>query len=137
VNYELNRTVRQIDRLLRAMGLCRWRQEGRHTWRFWARAGRARVCLLVLALMLDLSGRVQAQDPMIPPPPSGPYPVSYHPHHWWDCLTANDGIPRTYSYYYTPALNQPAHFPVVRPDGKRRWRTTVRGLPMGWQWLAP
>jgi hypothetical protein len=80
-----------------------------------------------------------AQEPTIPPLPAnpGPYLVPPHRHHWWSCLTANDGIPRTYSYYYSPYLNQPSHLPVAGPDGKRYWITRVRGLPMGSQWLAP
>jgi hypothetical protein len=64
--------------------------------------------------------------------------VQWRPHHpWWNCLTSYDGIPRTFSYYYSPWLNKPRHFPVVGPDGKTHWRSTVRGLPMGYQWLAP
>ena len=52
------------------------------------------------------------------------------------CFSPNDGIPRTFSYYYTPGLNQPCHFRIVRPDGKKYWTSTVRGLPMGHQWVA-
>ena len=43
-------------------------------------------------------------------------------------------IPRTYSYYYDTRFNQPRHSKVVAPDGTKRWRTTVRGLPPGTPW---
>jgi hypothetical protein len=95
------------------------------------------------ALIVGLAGSVapphyaHAQEAIAPPPVANARLIPSRLHRWWNCLTANDGIPRTFSYYYTPSMNQPVHFRIVGPDGKKYWRSTVRGLPMGSQWLAP
>jgi hypothetical protein len=89
-----------------------------------------------LAAALAPTGRALAQEPIVPPPIPNAYPVPSRTHRWCDFFLPNDGIPRTYSYYYSPWLNQPRHFRVVRPDGTTYWTSTVRGLPMGYQWLA-
>jgi hypothetical protein len=88
-----------------------------------------------LVAMLVASNRSEAQGVISPDGPNGflrPYPVYreavFHAHRL--------AIPRTYSYQYNFRYNQPYHFRVVGPDGKTFWRTTVRGLPMGMQWLA-
>jgi len=89
-----------------------------------------------LAAALAPTDHAFAQDPIVPPPVPNVYTVPGRTHRWCDCFLPNDGIPRTYSYYYSPWLNQPRHFRVIRPDGTTYWTSTVRGLPMGYQWLA-
>ena len=63
-------------------------------------------------------------------------PVCHHGiHHVLNfCHSRNPPIPSTYSYYYHTWFNQPRHCKVVAPDGTTRWRTTVRGLPLGTPW---
>jgi hypothetical protein len=96
-----------------------------------------RAVVVGLAVAFAAPNFAQAQEPLVPPPVPDSYVVQGPLYRLWNCLTPNDGIPRTFSYYYTPWLNQPRHFHVVGPDGKKHWRSTVRGLPMGYQWLAP
>jgi hypothetical protein len=93
--------------------------------------------VFALVATLGATDHALAQEPTIglPPVPSA-YPVASRPHRWCDLFLPHDGIPRTYSYYYSPRLNQPRHFRVRRPDGTTYWTTTVRGLPLGYQWLA-
>ena len=89
-----------------------------------------------LAATLGVSDHALAQEPTGFPPVPIAQPAASRPHRWCDFLLPNDGIPRTYSYYYSPWLNQPRHFRVRRPDGTTYWTSTVRGLPIGYQWLA-
>jgi hypothetical protein len=115
----------------------RRRRECRRRMGIHARRNAARAIVVGLTALLAGPGLAKAQEPLVPPPIPAPDVMPARPHHWWNCLTANDGIPRTFSYYYTPWLNQPRHLRVVGPDGKKHWRSTVRGLPMGYQWLVP
>jgi len=94
-------------------------------------------CVLGFAALIEVEGQAMAQQPMVPPGAPIAYPIPFRPRHLWDCFLPNDGIPRTYSYYYSPWLNQPHHFPFTGPDGRTYWRSTVRGVPMGLQWAAP
>jgi len=96
---------------------------------------------LGLAAFVSGAGKAKAQElvpyPVAPigyPHPSRP---TARPFHLCDFFLPEDGIPRTYSYYYTPWMNQPRHFPFVGPDGRKYWQSTVRGMPMGMQWAAP
>ncbi len=117
---------------------CRRRDDCGRVWRLHLKCNPALAFVVGLATSLAVPDQALAQDPtVLPAATPNVYPISSRPHHWWSCLTANDGIPRTYSYYYSFRVNQPRHFAVVGPDGKTYWRTTVRGLPMGSQWLAP
>jgi hypothetical protein len=126
------------DPSIRSLGFCQRRHNGRRIVRFHPRCKPVWACVLGLATQLAAPGRAQAQEPMVTPATPNAYLMPPNrPHHLWHFLAPNDGIPRTYSYYYSPWLNQPNHFPVVGPDGKTYWRSTVRGLPMGMQWLAP
>jgi len=120
-----------------SLASCRQRHDGRRLVRFHPGCNPVWACVLGLAAQLAAPSRGQAQEPMIPPATTNAYLMPSRPHHWWNCFSPNDGIPRTYSYYYSPWLNQPRHFRVVGPDGKAYWTSTVRGLPMGYQWLAP
>ncbi|MGO9468532.1 MAG: hypothetical protein ACLQIB_19100 [Isosphaeraceae bacterium] len=95
------------------------------------------IWVLGLSAVLAAEGQAVAQQPMVPPGAPIAYPIPFRPRHLWDFFLPNDGIPRTYSYYYSPWLNQPHHFPVTGPDGRKYWRSTVRGVPMGQQWAAP
>jgi hypothetical protein len=119
------------------LGMCQRRAEHRRWMRFRPSYNQLWALVVSLAGSLAPLHHAQAQEPTVPPPVANAYLMPSRPHHWWNCLSANDGIPRTFSYYYTPWLNQPIHFRVVGPDGKTYWRSTVRGLPMGSQWLAP
>jgi hypothetical protein len=92
--------------------------------------------VVALAATLGVTNHALAQEPPILPTAAIDDPVASRPHRWCDFLLPNDGIPRTYSYYYSPWLNQPRHFRVRRPDGTTYWTSTVRGLPIGYQWLA-
>jgi hypothetical protein len=92
--------------------------------------------VFALAATLRVTDHALAQEPTILPTAPIADPVASRPHRWCDFLLPNDGIPRTYSYYYSPWLNQPRHFRVRRPDGTTYWTSTVRGLPIGYQWLA-
>jgi hypothetical protein len=114
----------------------RWR---RTEHRRWMRFQRSPLWALVVGLagLLAPPDHAEAQEPVAPPPFPTAYPISVGPHHWWSCLTANDGIPRTYSYYYTPSINQPIHFRVIGPNGKTCWRSAVRGLPLGTPLFVP
>jgi hypothetical protein len=95
------------------------------------RSTRARA--LALAALLAAPTRVQAHD-------DGHHASRFAPlrrfasNHDWGVHAQSTPIPRTFSYYYAPWFNQPCHFKVVGPDGKTRWRTTVRGLPLGTPW---
>lgn len=95
------------------------------------------IWVLGLSAVLAAEGQAVVQQPMVPPGALIAYPIPFRPRHLWDFFLPNDGIPRTYSYYYSPWLNQPHHFPVTGPDGRKYWRLTVRGVPMGQQWAAP
>jgi hypothetical protein len=119
------------------LGLRRRRAERRRGMRLQQSPSPLWVLVVGFAGLLAPSHHADAQEPMAPPPFPGAYPISVRPHHWWSCLTANDGIPRTYSYYYTPAINQPIHFRVVGPNGKTYWRSAVRGLPLGTPLVVP
>ena len=119
-----------------APGSRRRRHEGRHLMR--SRRGRnlAWAFVVGMAAALAATDHGVAQELVVPPPIPNAYPAPGLLHRLCHCLSPNDGIPRTFSYYYTPGLNQPCHFRVVRPDGTTFWTSTVRGLPMGYQWLA-
>jgi hypothetical protein len=99
------------------------------------------VCALGLMAILAAENRASAQEPVVLPAAPVAYPVPYPPvrrsFHFCDFFLPDDGIPRTYSYYYTPWLNQPRHVKFVGPDGRKYWQSTVRGVPMGMQWAAP
>ncbi len=97
----------------------------------------ALICVLGLAALVAAECQAVAQHPMVSPGAPIAYPIPFRPQHLWHFFLPNDGIPRTYSYYYSPWLNQPHHFPVTGPDGRKYWRSTVRGVPMGQQWAAP
>jgi hypothetical protein len=105
--------------------------------RLYARRKLAWACALGLAALIAVERQAVAQQPMVPPGAPIAYPIPFRPQHLWDFFLPNDGIPRTYSYYYSPWLNQPVHFRVTGPDGRKYWRSTVRGVPMGLQWAAP
>jgi hypothetical protein len=92
--------------------------------------------VFAVAAAFGVTDHALAQEPIDLPPVPTAYPVASRPHRWCDFFLPNDGIPRTYSYYYSPWLNQPRHFRVQRPDGTRYWTSTVRGLPIGYQWLT-
>ena len=56
-----------------------------------------------------------------------------------DFLLPNDGIPRTYSYYYSPWLNQPRHSPWSAVRTGQRTGRSYRAWPphrILHQWLA-
>jgi hypothetical protein len=116
---------------------CRRRHNGWRLKRFYPRS------ILVWALVVGHAGALAvtdhalAQEPMVPPAVPNAYVAPGLRHHWYHFFSSYDGIPRTYSYIYSPRLNQPHHFRVVGPDGKTYWTSTVRGLPIGYQWLAP
>jgi hypothetical protein len=89
--------------------------------------------VLLLPAVLAAPAQLQAQIGDSPVVPIGK--LQQHPfRHGWDFHARNVPIPRTYSYYYATWFNQPRHFRVVGPDGKKCWRTTVRGLPLGTPW---
>jgi hypothetical protein len=131
-----DRTYIYPDESVPPVGSRRRRHEVRRLVRFHPSNNTAWAFVVGLAAALAATDHALAQEPMVPPPVPITYPVPSRPHHWCDFFLPNDGIPRTYSYYYSPWLNQPRHFRVVRPDGKTYWTSTVRGLPMGYQWLA-
>lgn len=91
--------------------------------------------VLVLAALLSAPARSGAQGIVSPDGPNG-FLRFYPPDPGWACRLHRDPIARTYSYLYDYWYNQPCHFRVVGPDGRTYWRTTVRGLPLGMQWLA-
>ncbi len=132
-----NRMCFDPERSVAALGSCRRRDDRRRFKRIHLRCNLVWSVVVGLAAPLAAADHAQAQEPMVPAVNPNAYLTPSRPHHWWNCLSANDGIPRTYSYYYSRRLNQPRHFRVVGPDGKTYWRSTVRGLPMGSQWLAP
>lgn len=79
------------------------------------------------------AAKAQEQETVAPAVPSGyQQPHAFHPGGFFH--PRPDPVPRTYSYLYDTWFNQPRHFRVVGPDGKVRWRKTVRGLPMGTPW---
>ena len=80
--------------------------------------------IFAVAATLGATDHSLAQEPIAPPPVSIAYPVASPPHRWCDFLLPNDGIPRTYSYYYSPWLNQPRLFRVRRPNGSTYWTST-------------
>ena len=88
--------------------------------------------VVALVATLGVTDHALAQEPIGLRPVPIAYPVASRPHRWCDFFLPNDGIPRTYSYYYSPWLNQPRHFRVRRPDGTTYWTSTVRGLPIGY-----
>jgi hypothetical protein len=92
--------------------------------------------VVALALAFGATGHAGAQELMTASGCQDAHPAPGLLRRLCQCFSPNDGIPRTFSYYYTPGLNQPRHFRVVRPDGKKYWTSTVRGLPMGHQWVA-
>jgi hypothetical protein len=120
-----------------ALVSCRRRHEGGRRVRFHPIRNAVWASVVGLAATLAAPQYARAQEPLVPPGSPNAYLMPSRPHHWWSFLSSNDGIPRTYSYYYTPWLNQPRHIRVVGPDGKTYWTSTVRGLPMGTPWLAP
>jgi hypothetical protein len=95
-----------------------------------------KVLVIGLTLAFGATGHAGAQEVMTPSGCQDAHPAPGLLRRLCQCFSPNDGIPRTFSYYYTPRLNQPCHFRGVRPDGTKYWRSTVRGLPMGHQWLA-
>jgi hypothetical protein len=101
--------------------------------RFHPARTRAVARALALSVLLAAPTRVSAQTDDAPAGPHG-----WLRHHLsnpaWGLHARKVPIPRTYSYYYAPWFNQPCHFRVVGPDGCTRWRTTVRGLPLGTPW---
>lgn len=103
--------------------------------RFLATRPLACAYVLGLAALLAAPGRSEAQGIVSPDGPNG-FLRLYPPDHGWGLWQDCAVIPRTYSYQYNYRYNQPCHFRVVGPDGRTYWRTTVRGLPMGMQWLS-
>ena len=102
--------------------------------RFYVKPLQIFVWALGLSAVLAVPTRSQAQDVVSS---DGSIDQSRHHglHHLWSCLhSRRPPIPRTYSYYYDTWFNQPCHFRVVGPDGRKHWRTTVRGLPLGTPW---
>jgi hypothetical protein len=89
---------------------------------------------LGLSTLMACSTCAQAQDVLSPGGATDP--VRQHGiHHVLNFFhSRTPPIPRTYSYYYHTWFNQPCHSKVVAPDGTTRWRTTVRGLPLGTPW---
>jgi hypothetical protein len=130
-------TSYDLDLSIPGMETCRRHQKGWHLTGSPMEWTVSWTWVLVLVAGLTAPGLAQAQELMLPP--SVPHVDSkpYRHHHWWSVLSSNDGIPRTYSYYYSTGLNQPCHYRVVGPDGRTYWTSTVRGLPMGMQWLLP
>ena len=133
---EPNRMCFYPDDSVPALGSRRRRHEGRRLLRFHPSCKLAWAFVIGLAAALAATDHAVAQEPMVPPPIPNAYPAPGLFHRLCHCLSPDDGIPRTFSYYYTPGLNQPCHFRVVRPDGTTYWTKTVRGQPMGYQWLA-
>ena len=89
---------------------------------------------LVLGLVSLSETMARAQARAVPSPDVH---VQGHPPahgHTWGFRGHNPPIPRTYSYIYNYNFNQPRHFRVIGPDGRKSWRTTVRGLPLGTPW---
>ncbi len=125
------------DDLVRALGPLRRHLEVRPFVRSHPSYSAVWGIIFTVAATLGVTDHALAQEPIGPPPVPIAYPVASRPHRLRDLFMPNDGIPRTYSYYYTPWLNQPRHFRVRRPDGTTYWTSTVRGLPIGYQWLAP
>jgi hypothetical protein len=121
---------------VRVLGSRRRHHEVRPFVRFDRSLNAVWVVVVALAATLGVTDHALAQEPIGLPPVPIAYPVASRPHRWCDFFLPNDGIPRTYSYYYSPWLNQPRHFRVRRPDGTTYWTSTVRGLPIGYQWLA-
>jgi hypothetical protein len=89
--------------------------------------------VLGVAALLSMPARSPAQVAVTPAVPNG-YVVPAQPHGGWGLGPRRPPIPRTYSYYYNTRFNQPRRVRVVGPDGRTRWRTTVRGLPLGTPW---
>ncbi len=131
-----NRMCYHPDDSVPAPGSRRRRHEGRRLVTFHRGRNLAWAFVVGLAAALAATDHAVAQEPLVPPPIPDAYPAPGLLHRLCHCLSPNDGIPRTFSYYYAPSLNQPCHFRVVRPDGTTYWTSTVRGLPMGYQWLA-
>ena len=86
-----------------------------------------------LAFAFASPTRSHAQD-MVPPAVPTEHSKHDRSHHWLCFRSHREVFPRTYSYQYDIWFNRPHHFKVVGPDGKKYWRTTVRGLPMGTPW---
>jgi hypothetical protein len=100
------------------------------------RCASTKALVIGLTLGLGATGHAGAQELMTSSGCQDAHPAPGLLRRLCQCFSPNDGIPRTFSYYYTPRLNQPCHFRVVRPDGTKYWTSTVRGLPMGHPWLA-
>jgi hypothetical protein len=116
---------------------CRQRHCGRRLKGFYPRRILTWAFVAGLTAASTVTDHTLAQEPMAPPAVPNAYVAPGPRHHWYHFFSSYDGIPRTYSYIYSPRLNQPHHFRVVGPDGKTYWTSTVRGLPIGYQWLAP
>jgi hypothetical protein len=116
---------------------CRRFHNGGLLKRFYPRRILIRAFVVGLTAASAVTDHAIAQEPMAPPTVPNAYVAPGLHHHWYHFFSSYDGIPRTYSYIYSPRLNQPHHFRVVGPDGKTYWTSTVRGLPIGYQWLAP
>jgi hypothetical protein len=115
---------------------CRPHHETRRRMRLYPKRNLLWTIVAGLAAALAATDHALAQEPMLPPAIPDEYVAPSPTHHWFHFLSSYDGIPRTYSYIYSRPLNRPRHFRVVGPDGKWYWTSTVRGLPMGYQWLA-
>ena len=115
---------------------CRQHHEARRQMRFYPKRNLVWTIVAGLAAVLAATGHALAQEPTFPPAIPNAYVAPGPPRHWYRFFSSDDGIPRTYSYIYSRRLNQPRHFRVVGPDGKRYWTSTVRDLPMGYQYLA-
>ena len=122
-----NRMCGYPDDSVPALGSRRRRHKGRHLVRFHPRCNLAWAFVVGLAAALTATDHAVAQEPMVHPPIPNAYPAPGLLHRLCHCLSPNDGIPRTFSYYYTPWLNQPCHFRVVRPDG-----TTYLDIDRAW-----
>ena len=91
--------------------------------------------ILGLSALLAAPTRLRAQDVVVAPADAAVPPARAHNRHVHGLFRARpEPIPRTYSYLYDTWFNQPRHTRVVDQNGRIRWKTTVRGLPMGTPW---
>jgi hypothetical protein len=93
---------------------------------------RACRCFVGMVALAAVPAGAFAQDIVVPPVPignAGPYPIG----HGWG-FWHHPVFPRTYSYQYDIWFNRPHHTPIVGPDRRCYWQTTVRGLPLGAPW---
>ena len=82
------------------------------------------VAIASLASLVVAPALSPGQEPTMPPVPAidpNVYANDQPPHHWLSCFCAYDGIPRTYSYYYSRRLIATA-FSGHRPG----WEITGR-----------